>query len=113
MQNAIPTAVGAVLSQPLKTTPRRVRNYAAKSPAFLNAKRAALIHKQKLRHAMFETTPRNSYTVQCFPSFHGRTSAAEISYVELKYNNILIGDWPGWKLRRDHPTKTYPRCKRL
>ena len=109
MQNARCTAVGTILAQPLETTPRRVRNYAAKSQALSNAKRAALIRKQKLRHAICKTTPRKSYTVQCFPSFHGRTSAAEISYVELKYNNIPIGDGPGGKLRRDHLTQTYPK----
>ena len=40
------TAVGAILAQHVKTTPRRVRNYAAKSLAFSNAKRSALIYKQ-------------------------------------------------------------------
>ena len=66
-QHAVFTAVGARLASYLKTKPRRVRNYAAESPASSNAKRAAFTRKLKLRHAIFETTPRNSFPVQCFP----------------------------------------------
>ena len=91
------------LSQYWETKPRRVRNYAAKSLAFSDTKRAVLKHKNKLRHANVETTPRNSNLVQRFPLFHARTLAAEIPYVELKYNNIPIGDEPGRKLRRASP----------
>ena len=107
------TAVGAIFAQYLETKPRRVRNYAAKSLTFSDTKRAVLMDYQKLRRAVFETTPRNAFPVQCFPSFHGHTPAAEISYVELKYNNILIGDGPGWKLRRNHPAQTDPKMQRL
>ena len=92
-------------SQHRETTPRRVRNYAAESPAFSDTRRAALKRKNKLRHRNFETTPRNSNLVQRFPLFHARTLAAEIPYVELTYNNIPIGDVPGRKLRRDPPPK--------
>ena len=109
VQHARITAVGAIFAQHVKTTPRRVRNYAAKSLAFSNAKRAALICKQKLRRANVETTPRNSYPVHCFPSFLGRTSAAEISYVELKYNNIPIGDGPGGETTPRPPHTNVPR----
>ena len=72
-------------SQRRETTPRRVRNYAAKSPVFSDTKRAVLKHKNKLRHANVETTPQHSNLGQRFPSFHDRTLAAEIPYVELKY----------------------------
>ena len=67
----------------------------------LMSKRTASTSRNLLLRVSADITPRTSQSVQRFPLFRARLSVEEITFVELKYNNIPIGDTrPGKLLRR-------------